>query len=380
MREDKKSMSSKDFHNEPFDDETKLKLEIFRDYIREWLPVFFSKGCPFQSINIFDFFAGPGRDSIGQEGSPLIIIDEINKYTTNPEIYINLNIPISILFNDFDSKKIESLKKEIDLKNIGNLKIKCTDMDFQESFEANQRILGSNSDASLVILDQSGVKQIPPAIFQQLIDLPTTDFMFFISSSFLKRFIETPAMKQYFPNMSAEKIRAVSLTNVHRFVCEHYSKLIPSQKDYYLAPYSIKKGANIHGIIFGSSKLIGLEKFLKVSWDKDGISGEANFDIDDDFARNGPALFEDMNISKKINVFSQKIINFLTGTFKSNNDLYKFTLEYGCLPKHTKKILRTLQNQGRIQTDPPDIRKGSFYLNWDYYKKQEVKAKFRMKE
>ena len=34
---------AKDFHNEPFDEETILKLEIFKGYIREWIPVFLSK-------------------------------------------------------------------------------------------------------------------------------------------------------------------------------------------------------------------------------------------------------------------------------------------------------------------------------------------------
>ncbi|KKK85629.1 hypothetical protein LCGC14_2771360, partial [marine sediment metagenome] len=60
-----------DFHNKPFDDETILKLEIFRGYTREWLPVFLSKRT-FSSVNIFDYFAGPGKDSHGQEGSPLL--------------------------------------------------------------------------------------------------------------------------------------------------------------------------------------------------------------------------------------------------------------------------------------------------------------------
>jgi len=39
-----------------FDDATLLKLELFRGYIREWLPVFLSKKT-FPEVHIYDFFA-----------------------------------------------------------------------------------------------------------------------------------------------------------------------------------------------------------------------------------------------------------------------------------------------------------------------------------
>ena len=203
--------------------------------------------------------------------------------------------------------------------------------------------------------------------------------MFFISSSFLKRFISVEEMGQHFPGMSPEEIKTIPSTEVHRFICQYYKKLIPSQKDFYLAPFSIKKVANIYGIIFGTSNLLGLEKFLKVCWDNDNISGEANYDIDNDIVRSGQRLFKEMNISRKIDVFKVKLIEFLQNSFRSNNDLYKFTLEYGCLPKHTNEILRDLQKEERIQSQPSDIRRKTFYINWENYRKQDVKAAFRMK-
>ena len=62
-----------DFHGKPFDPATKIKLEIFRRYIREWLPVMLTHPTdgrkPFTRANIFDFFSGPGRDLLGVPGS-----------------------------------------------------------------------------------------------------------------------------------------------------------------------------------------------------------------------------------------------------------------------------------------------------------------------
>lgn len=59
-------MPSKNLFEKPFDDGTLDKLEIFKDYFKEWLPVFISKKDPFwKEIQIFDFFAGQGKDSVG---------------------------------------------------------------------------------------------------------------------------------------------------------------------------------------------------------------------------------------------------------------------------------------------------------------------------
>ena len=115
-------------------------------------------------------------------------------------------------------------------------------------------------------------------------------------------------------------------------------------------------------------------------WNQDAISGEANYDIDDDdIIRSGDkSLFNEMNIPKKVDVFRKRLVDFLQD-FRSNNDLYKFTLENGCLPKHTKEILEELQKKGRLEAKPSDIRKRSFYMNWDNYNKRIIQAYFRVK-
>ena len=366
---------AKDFHHEPFDNETILKLEIFRGYIREWLSVFLSRKS-FRTINIFDFFAGPGKDCNGVEGSPLIITEELGKYLENPDFPVASDVEIKVLFNDADQNKITLLQKELRRENA--FTVETTNLSFKESFDAQRIVLESPSVAKLVILDQCGVKQIPPDVFRQLVNLPSTDFMFFISSSILKRFISVEEVGQYFPDMSAEEIGNIPATDIHRFVCSYYQKLVPSRKEFYLAPFSIKKGANIYGIIFGSGKLLGLEKFLKVCWNQDAVSGEANYDIDDDMVRKGETLFEELNISRKRDLFRKQLIAFLQA-FRTNNELYKFTLENGCLPIHTAEILKDLQKSIRLEAKPSDTRKSSFYLRWEYYKKQEIKAKFRIK-
>ena len=69
---------ARDFHIKPFDEGTKTKLQIYRSFVRAWLQVFLHadafRGKPLQ---FFDFFCGPGEDSTGEPGSPLILINEL---------------------------------------------------------------------------------------------------------------------------------------------------------------------------------------------------------------------------------------------------------------------------------------------------------------
>lgn len=74
-------MSARDLHAEPFDEGTKVKLSLFSDYLTEWLPVFLMRAKPiWNTINIVDFFAGPGTDVAGETGSPLIILESLMPY------------------------------------------------------------------------------------------------------------------------------------------------------------------------------------------------------------------------------------------------------------------------------------------------------------
>jgi three-Cys-motif partner protein len=60
-----------DLHDKKdFDSGTKTKLDIFENYLTEWLPTFLFHNS---ELTICDFFAGPGEDIFHNPGSPLRI-------------------------------------------------------------------------------------------------------------------------------------------------------------------------------------------------------------------------------------------------------------------------------------------------------------------
>ena len=107
---------SKDFHISPFDSGTLLKLDLFKSYLSEWVPVFLRASNYYTSINIIDFFAGPGKDSKGIYGSPLIIIQEILKYSNDIK---EKNLNVNIILNENNKNKFQKLTTEInDFKDL----------------------------------------------------------------------------------------------------------------------------------------------------------------------------------------------------------------------------------------------------------------------
>ncbi len=150
-------------------------------------------------------------------------------------------------------------------------------------------------------------------------------------------------------------------------------------KEYYIVSFSIKKhSGNIYGIIFGSSNLLGLFKFLEICWKQDIIAGEANYPIeDDDFLYAGQlSLNSEENVPRKLDRFKSALIQFLKQR-RNNIDLFPFCLEHGFLPKHINAIIKQLRLDNVLIIENPEHKSIRFtYISWNEYKTTIPKAFF----
>lgn len=336
-------MTTNDLHNRPFDDGTLVKLTLFRSYIREWLPVFLAPRYPrWQQINIFDFFAGPGETALREKGTPAIILEELSPYAGQVTAS---QLNVSVVLNEFDRKKYELLRKQIVRPNY--LSLTFTNLDFDNAFaQAQPKMKGA---ANLLLLDQYGLKHVNEAVLRSISGFPATDFLMFISSSIVRRFPEHPSIKKYI-SIPAEKMSALDYYHIHRAVTSYFESLIPKSRKFHLAPFSIKKGSNIYGLVFGSGHLLGLEKFLRCCWKIDPDCGEANFDIDDDrISATQPSLFRDFNTPKKIKLFETELEHeLLTGKLTTKESIRHFALVRGFLPKHATNSVQKFKKSASV--------------------------------
>jgi len=343
-------MPSKDIFEKPFDEGTLIKLEIFEKYLERWLPTFIMSKYE-KPIQIFDFFAGIGYDRIGQEGSPIRILKVINDFRGDlikkrKKIFIYLN---DIDFNKYYYLKLNVKKKIKELSLNSFVKLKFTNKNFKECFKKYYKKLCNGYN--LIFIDQNGFKQVNEKIFQKLIKLETTDFIFFISSSYIHRFAISPNVQKIHPKFDFERIKNAYRKKVHNIICEEYKKYIPADiLNCYLIPFSIIKSDNnnVYGLIFVCKHIFAADKFLNIVWDISKINGNANFDIDDDLTKSQLHLFNG-KIPTKIEKFKydlrEKILN---GEIKNNKQAYIFTVNHGHISKHANEEIKKLKKENLI--------------------------------
>lgn len=369
---------NKKFYEKKFDDATQVKLDVFRRYLQKWLPVFLTKGI---GVAIYDFFAGPGRDAAGNLGSSLIIVDELKGFC---EHYAGTftNVSARIVFNDIEEKHIEALRNNV--KELACGKPCCTfefsSKSFNESFDQHLLQMQASGSANLVFMDQFGIKEVTPEVVRKMAQCNRTDMLFFISSSIINRFIETREIGSKY-DISSEALRDKEYTVIHRYLCEYFQEKLGGLS-YYLAPFSIKKGGNIYGIIFGSGHLLGLEKFLDVCWALDKVTGEANYNIDGDLSWGGQkSLFDELNTIRKIDLFEKDLQDFISGKTPNNIELNEYCLLKGFSPSKANEVLRRMQDNGTINVwdliKGKVARKYSFYLGWNNVKTEVPRVRYK---
>jgi three-Cys-motif partner protein len=368
---------AKNINKTVFDEATILKLDIFGECFEEWFPVFLHSPW-YKKLYIFDFFAGSGKDLENNSGSPLILLDKAKgkdrKYCLNAEK------EIKFLFNEGLEDKsnelkqnltfhIEKCKQENDCAGC-NYKCSILNYNFQDIF-SNPGIMNifKNKDfGKFILLDQYGFSQIDEHIFSQLISYTKTDFIFFISSSFISRFREHPNTTKYIDTskINFENIRP---NEIHRAVANYFRDLVPAGKEYYLHHFSIRKEekkGNYYGLIFGSNHTLGMEKFLKVCWKHDAFSGEANYNIDNNFEE-GTLFFHPENNIKKNTVLEKIKQLILSGEIADNIAGLKFAMHNGCEPNLFTTAVRKLEKDklierfGEVNNQSANIHRAKVY-------------------
>jgi three-Cys-motif partner protein len=349
-------MANKDFHKK-FDKGTKTKLHIFNEYFKETFPVFLF--TPFwDEVLIYDFFAGKGYDDAGEKSTSLNILEQIKPYCRL--LNENSEKKLYIILNDKEYKDelehnvkeyFNNCSKDCAIECVLEKRIQISNKDFAVYFdEVYEKIKVRDKSAKLIFLDPFNFI-LDQEKFTKLTKLKATDFICFIPSSYLLRF------KDYKGFTSIIDITKIESDNkppahFHRLIADHFESLLPSGKEYYIGCFSIKKGSNYYGLIFGSNHSLGAEKFQQVCWKLDPLTGEADYNIDREPSYSTPnaTLFEETDIPLKIQVFKQELVNkILNFEITTDVDAYKFALKKRCQIKLASDVLKELISNNKIE-------------------------------
>ena len=343
-------MPGLDHHRHPYDEGTITKLDLFEKYAEEWLPTMVMGGYP--NLYIFDFFAGTGKDSAGVPGSSLRLLRQIERQQGN---IFQKGTHIHLMLNEYDKGKFELLKKhcqEFIAENAAlsrmNLDIDYRNSDFETLF--SEKLEQMKKNPSLVYFDQNGVKFLSDQYLSELAKMNTTDFMYFISSSYVLRFGDTEQFQSSI-KIDLERAKKNPYKHIHRSILKQLRERIPAGSHLRLYPFTIKKNTNIYGVIFGATHPRAIDKFMRTAWKMNSINGEANFDIDDETNLCHPTLFDEGKPTK-IESFQTALRRFvLAGRLTNNKEVYVFTLRAGHIPEHASDEIKKMKKEGHITYD-----------------------------
>ena len=364
-------MKKDDFHEKPFPESTRTKLDLYKGYLREWLPVFLNSPNLCSTVQVYDFFAGPGTDAEGNDASPLIAIKEIEAALETSKERLSPKLRVRLLLNDRDKTKADSLRETIGEKSFKYVTggVDVQNKDFTELFAAENPTMRSKGTANLIFIDQFGISEVTKEIFESMVSMPVTDIMFFTSSAILNRMQQHPSILSKIPSLSEEDLEKMNGNNVHRILSRSYRNWLPSNCDYYIGDFSLKRMANVYGLVFGSHHILGILKFLEIAW-KLSKTGDANYDIDGDHIdEKSPFLFPSMNKRTKIIDFEHRMMEFIQRKlFKTNFDILRFTVENGMLPRHARDIFKKAIEENEL----PKQSLGNLSRCWEKKHQQEI--------
>ncbi len=356
---------------------SKAKLEFLEEYLNSFLMVLMLDKYT-NIINIFDIFCGIGiYKQDGSRGSPIIIADLIK---LNSKKY-NKNTMINLFINDIDRQKVEFVSEYINKNYKKIFNFKSFSLDAKNIISEIKKLKLSNEVKNFIFIDPHGYKDIYKKDIYELMNIGKTEILIFLPIYDMYRFLEPT--KEDKENSSYRHIKRImeefeleydvnsveeyidNIENAFSFNGEFYSTSLKLEKN--------KKG-NVYALFFITKNLYGFEKAIDAKWKVDEVCGN-KFEIQE--TNLFSEQFNDESNQKCLKNLKNKLINFLQED-RTNNEVYEFTLINGYLPKQSNNILRDLQNKDKLEFDRK-VRKNSFYLNYDNYKKSIIKYKVRIK-
>ena len=118
-----------------------------------------------------------------------------------------------------------------------------------------------------------------------------------------------------------------------------------------LYPFTIKKKANVYGVIFGSSHPRGVEKFLRTAWEINNTNGSANFDIDNDVSKIQLDIFEGKQLNKVERFKHLLREEILNKHITNNKENYNYQNAIEDITPHATDAVRALKREKLISYD-----------------------------
>lgn len=164
---------------------TRAKHVILRSYLQAWFPIL---STWHERVVYYDGFAGPGRYSAGEEGSPLIALSAAREHRAN------LSSEIVFIFVERDPARAAHLQSEISQLDLpANYVSHVRQEDFAKALTDTLDYLDEHHLAiapTFAFVDPFGVKGLPFSLIRRLLQRPRCETLITFMNSAIRRFVD----------------------------------------------------------------------------------------------------------------------------------------------------------------------------------------------
>lgn len=267
---------------------TAAKHRVLRAYLDAWIPVMAQQAIsvrgrqrPRPQLLLLDGFAGPGRYTDGEPGSPLIMLDALMTHSAFDRLS---DVDFTFLFIEHDRRRADTLHAEIlalgDLPS--NIDVRIEHGEFEPTFSSllDQTTDGPYSLApTFAFIDPFGYASASMALTGRLLNFPRCETLFFLPLSFLHRFVGRPGQEAAMASLFGcdDWRHAIALSGAERtaFLLELFERQLTLNASVaHVRSFQLRtQDGGDYRLVFALGHDKGLELAKDAMWKVDPIGG-----------------------------------------------------------------------------------------------------------
>lgn len=352
-------MQNKSFFDEARE-QSQVKSRIVEKYFWAWANVIIGRKNKTKLIGYVDFFSGPGRYETGTKSTPLLVLE---KAIENEKIRDRL---VSV-FNDAKLNYSKNLEESINLtQGIDTLKYYpiVTNLELGEEEDVSAQIFDHvQGIPTLFFVDPWGYKGLTLNLIITALQNWGCDCIFFFNYSRIIMSINNPFVEKHmvllFGKERVDDLRnlptTLNSTEKELYVLETISQALKENAGQYVLPFRFKTDSgkrSSHHMIFVSKHIRGYEimKEIMANESTESNQGVASFEYNPAILRYA-LLFQ---LSRPCDDLAEMLLEKFAGETMTRQQIYdKHHVDTPYIKKNYRKILIKLEDDGKIQTDPP---------------------------
>ncbi len=263
----------------PMDAQTMGKHLVLREYLNAWIPIL---GQRRGRIVFIDGFAGPGKYTGGEDGSPVIALKALTEHAMAPRI----SAAVTCIFIEDDPKRYESLREVVAGHALPASPRISTSVKHGK-FDAHMTEVLDSLDAqdarmapAFVMIDPFGMSDTPMAVIERIFRHPSSEVFVSLMAPFIARFATVeepePHLDELFGCPDWREARQLEGLDARKeFFYQLYDRRLRESGAKYVLHFELYRGNQlVYAIFFATKEDKGCEKMKDAMWK---VMPEGNF-------------------------------------------------------------------------------------------------------